>query len=301
MTIHVAEAEEARGRVILRFCSFAPNEEAVRAAMIVARAFHSEVELLFVEDAQRVDFATFPSAKEFSRRDGIAHAVSPLAVRAEIHGRFAVARKKIAAAAKEHEIHVYEHVVHDDPVQALVSACARRGPWNMIAIAETFGSPAPFSIDEVFETVSDATGIIVAGPGSASRQKRSVSPRDQSAWSARSIVLAVEDIDHLQGMLRAAHYMAAELKTETIVLLVAATDEELAHMDAQVRLVLSPEDNVRLAPSGAIHGDQAAVADAVRRLGSEFLIVQYGGLVAPRRASLRPLLCGLDCPVLLVR
>lgn len=294
MTAHVAEATEARGRVILRFSAWAPNDVAIQAAMLVANAFQSEVETLFVEDSQRVDFASFPFAKEFSVRGGAARAVSARAVRAEVQSAFSVARKRVAAAAAELEVTVYEHVVRDDPVQALVSACARRGPWNMIAIAETFGSPATFSLDEVFDSVTDVTGVIIAGPDA-----RACVGAEQS--SAGPVVLAVEDTIHFQGMLRTGRYIATALSSEIVVLLVADTDEVLAQMDAEVRLLLADEANVRLTRTGITYGNQAAAAEAVRRQGSAFLIAQYGGVIAPRAKSLRPLTGTLPCPVLLVR
>lgn len=294
MTAHVAEAAEARGRVILRFSAWAPNDVAIQAAMLVANAFQSEVEILLVEDSQRVDFASFPFAKEFSLRGGAPRAVSAQSVRAEIKSAFTAARRRVAKVANDLEVHVYEHVVRDDPVQALVSACARRGPWNMIAIAETVGAPGVFSIDEVFETVSDATGVIVAGP-----HARSCLNADRA--STGPVVLAVEDTIHFQGMLRAGRHIAAALGSEIVVLLVAGTEQDLAQMDSEVRLLLADEPNVRLALSGITYGEQPAAAEAVRRQRGAFLIAQFGGVIAPRGRSLRPLTSALPCPVLLVR
>jgi hypothetical protein len=282
---------------------------AIRAALLVANAFHSEVEALFVEDSQRVDFAGFPFAREFSMRDGAARIVSVAAVAAEMRGSFRLARARIEAVAGEYEVNIYEHVVRDDPVQALVSACARRGPWNMIAIAETFGTPAPCSLDEVFETVADATGVIIAGPAARIAELPLTRSRDMAADEGASaaisppgpIVLAVEDGDHLQGMVRAGGYLAAALEAEIVVLLIAETDEELSSMDADVRIVLADSGNVRLAKVGATYGSQAAIAEAIRRLNGSFVIAQYGGVTAPPNKSIRPLISALRCPLLLVR
>ena len=310
MTAHVAEANEARGRVILRVSAWTPNDVAIQAAMLVAMAFNSEVEMLLVEDSQRIDFASFPFAKEFSLRGGAPRAVSAEAVRSEIQAAFALARRRVAAAAAEREVHTYEHVVRDDPIQALVSACARRGPWNMIAIAETYDTQTPTLLDELFDTVRDATGVIIAGPAATPRTevdrrtaKKTAPPEAGPATSTTSgpVVLAVEDSAHIQGMLRAGRYIAAALETEIVVMLIADTDDDLAHLEGEVRLVLAGEPGVRLARSGATFGDQAAVAEVIRRQDTSFLIAQYGGVTAPRRQSLRPLTNALRCPVLLVR
>jgi len=303
MTAHVAEATEDRGRVILRCTSWSPNEVAIKAALVVAGAFNSEVELLFVEDDQRLNFASFPFAKEISLRNGKSRRVSQDAVRAEVRGSFQVARQHVADMSSSLEINVYEHVVRDDPVQALVSACARRGPWNVIAIAETFGTPAPFSLVDVFDAVSDATGVLVVGPearqSAATTALRSANAKRDAVKGP--VVIAVEDGEHLQGMLRAGHVIAAALATEVVILLVSETDAELVQLDAEVRLVLADQDNVRLAKSVATHQSRMAVAEAIRRLQSSFVIAQFGAAAAPRHQSLRPLTSTLQCPLLLVR
>jgi len=304
MTAHVAEAGEGRGRVVLRCSAWAPNDVAIEAALLVANAFQSEVELLFVEDSQRIEFARFPFAREFSLRDGTPRPVSARAIEAEARGTFSVARKRVASVASEFEVHVYEQIVRDDPVDALASACAQRGPWNMIAIAETFGAQASFSLDEIFDTVTDATGVIVAGSGARplarpdlALQKR---PSSQST-STGPVVLAIEDTDHLHAMLRAGRFIATTMTVDVVVLLIAATDEDLAQMDGEVRLALSDHDNIQLARGGATLGNQAAAAETIRRLLPGFLIAQHGGIAAPRGNNLRPLINALTCPVLLVR
>ena len=119
----------------------------------------------------------------------------------------------------------YLLTLRDDPVQALVSACARRGPWNMIAIAVTFGSPASVSLDEVFDTVKDATGVIVAGPEarapavfSEGSVVRAAGADRRSAAEAQPgpIVLAVEDSSHIQSMLRVGRYLGAALEGQKL-------------------------------------------------------------------------------------
>ena len=66
MIAHVAEAGEGRGRVVLHLTHAAPSPVAIEAAVRVARAFQSEIESLFVEDAALLDIAAFPFACEIS-------------------------------------------------------------------------------------------------------------------------------------------------------------------------------------------------------------------------------------------
>lgn len=289
MTAHVAESEEGRGRVILRFSAWQPSDVAIVWAMRVASAFHSEVEVLFVEDRERVNFAGFPFARELPIRGGKPRAVSPRAIRAEFRRSFSEARKRIAALAESlgEDLKVYESVVRDDPVQALVSACARRGPWNVIALAEAFGSPAPCSLDELFETVTDTTGIIIAGPNARIR--------------SGPVVLALEDTSQLHGMLRAGERIAAALETDIVILLIAEDHDAMANMEAEVRLTLGDKKGVVMARTQATYGDIAVVAEALRRLAGSFAIAQYGGAAVPPHRSLRPLMMSLECPLLLVK
>ena len=80
MITHVAEAGEGRGRVVLHLTQSAPNPVAIDAAVRVARAFQSEIESLFVEDATLLDIAAFPFACEISLSGRQRRDLSPEAV-----------------------------------------------------------------------------------------------------------------------------------------------------------------------------------------------------------------------------
>ncbi len=320
MTPHVAEAGEGRGRVILRFSAWSPSDAAIEAALLVARAFQSEIEVLLVEDAQRANFAGFPFAVEFSLRDGRPRRVTPRTVQAEMRGGFTLLRKRLAYIADDGDVRIYEHVVRDDPIQALVSACARRGPWNMVVLGETFHTAAAATLDEIFESVSDATGVVIAGPIARSRssvkpklpQRQPSSAPDSRYASQRTqqksavpspgpVVMALEDTERLPAMLRVARMMAKTLETTALVLLVAATHEEIDSMEAQVRLALAGSTDVELARSSLCYGDAGATVEAIRRINASFLLVQYGGIAASDGRQIRRLVDTIECPVLLVR
>lgn len=293
VTAHVAEAAEGRGRVILRCSALAISDVAVEAAIFVAEAFNSEIELLMVEDSQRVAFAGFDFAREFSERGGPPRAVSARAVRAEFRSAFGTARRHVASMVVSHDVPLSESVVRDDPVQALVSACARRGPWNVIAIAEAFDKPASDALDEIFDTVKDATGVIVAGP--TARPVRSLSRQ------SRPVVLAVENVGEIQGMLRSARYLATTLGGEISILQIAETADDLAQMDGAVRLLLADEPSVRLVRVGPTYGSSGVIAETIRTLDPGIVIARFGGVAVPRGRSVRPLTGALGCPLLLVR
>ena len=64
--VHVAEAGENRGRVVLRLVSAAPDRFAIEAALLVARAYQSELESIFIEDQHLVDLCAHPDVHEVS-------------------------------------------------------------------------------------------------------------------------------------------------------------------------------------------------------------------------------------------
>ena len=85
MILHVAEAGEQRGRVVLQLTSNEPNPVALQAALRIAQAFRSEIESLFVEDHQLVALASFPFAREVSLSGRRTRALSPESMAREMH------------------------------------------------------------------------------------------------------------------------------------------------------------------------------------------------------------------------
>lgn len=287
MIAHVAEAGEARGRVVLRFCAGAPSDAAIRAAVRIAEAFQSEIESLYVEDSQLLDLASFPFATEVSLNGRQRRRLSQQSVRMGFSAMFAAARRQVEAAARDAEVRLSQRVVRDEPVQALAAACAQTGPWNVVALAEAFTIGSCGSIEELFETVPDTTGVILAGPNS----RRTTGP----------VVVAVEDIERFPGMLRAAERLAALSETTIVLLMIGESEEELYRLDGEVRLIIGERDDVSIVPAVIARGEAAVAAEAIRRLKGGFLIAHFGASAVPRRGGLRPLVAALECPLFLVR
>jgi hypothetical protein len=287
MIAHVAEAGESRGRVVLQLCSARPNAVAIEAAIWIARAFQSEIESLFIEDQQLIELASFPFAREISLSGRTTRAISCGDIERDIRFAFAEARRRIEARARQAEVPLRQRIVRDEPISALAAACSESGPWNLIALAEPFTSPACPPLKRLFEVVSGTTGLILVGP----EARRTEGP----------IVLVVEDIDWLASMLRAAERLAAVHDGEIVAWLVADDHDKLAAMEGQTRLLLGEREDVRVEMSETAHLAPAAIAEALRRLGAGFIVAQFGGLVVPDESGLRPLAAGLECPMLLVR
>ncbi len=287
MIAHVAEVSEAKGRVVLRFSAQPPNEIAIHAAVQVAQAFQSELESLFVEDEQLADLARFPFATEISLTGQSRRKLTPQSMRHQFLATFREAERRVAKAVSETDVPLRRSYVRDEPVQALASACAQRGPWNVVALGEALTNTSCATISELFASVSDTTGIVLVGP----RSRRTGGP----------VIVAVEDTDRLPGMLPAASRIAALSEADICVLITAPDERTYFETDAELRLVLADQPNVSIVPHRETHGQAACVAEQIRALHGSFLIAHFGSQAIPEVGSLRPLLSALECPLFLVR
>jgi hypothetical protein len=286
MIAHVAEAGEDRGRVVLRLDPAAqPSRIALEAAVRVALAFQSEIESLVVADQQLFELAAFPFACQVSRT-GEVQRLSAETLQRDIATAAGALVRAVRQVADRSGVRVRERVVRDEPVRAVARACAELGPWNVVALAEPFSPAHAAALRQLFDTVLGATGIVIAGP----RAQRMTGP----------ILVAIEAIDHLPPMLRAAERLAAVSRSEIRLLIVNDDPRELDWMEDQARLVLGAAARITLEPTLPSRGP-AEIAERLRRLGGGFLIAQFGGVVVPDAGDLRPLSLALECPMLLVR
>ena len=183
-------------------------------------------------------------------------------------------------------VRVRKREARDEPVNAIARTCAELGPWNVVALAEPLGPRHALSLRQLFDTVHGATGIVVAGR--------------RADCGQGPVVVAMESIDRLPGMLRAAERLAAVSRSEVRLVIVQDEARELEWMESQARLALAESPRIQLEPSRPARST-AEVAERLRQLGAGFIIAQFGGLVVPDGGDLRPLSTSLRCPLLLVR
>lgn len=288
MIAHVAAVGEQRGRVVLHLASGHPNQIALAAAIRVAKAFQSEVESLFVEDQNLYACADYPFAVEISLSGRTRRALSTAHIAREFRHAAAAISRQLDKLAREAEVPLRRTVVCDDPVRALARACAECGPWNLIALGDTVGTNVNDEIRRLFDAVSDTTGVIVTGP----RARRTTGP----------LVVVLEDIAHLEPMLRTAERLAPqEGDTAITLLLVADSHDKAAWMEGQVRLVLGASQTPQLERAVVEPGGEAVLAELLRRLRGGLVIAEFGGALLPAGGDLRYLTSSLECPLLLMR
>lgn len=288
MIAHVAEAGEQRGRVVLRLTSSCrASPLAFEAAIRIAQAFQSEVESLFIEDSQLFELASFPFAREISFSGRQTRALSAETIARDIAHASQDLQRRIADIARAADVPLRAKIVRDEPLHAVAVACAEMGPWNVIALAETFGPSQCAEVREIFETIADTTGLVLVGPNA----RRTRGP----------VVTAIEDADHLQSMLRAAERLVAAGSSGIAVLVVGGNAERRHWLDQQARLALGATPGVTIHEAATAEGATEALAEVLRRLDGGFVIGQWGGHLVTDESDLRRLVTSLECPLFLVR
>lgn len=287
MIAHVAQRGEDRGRVVLQVCSPQPNPLALLAAVRLARAFQSEIESLFIEDAKLFDCAAYGFVREISLSGRSNRPLSSDAIAQSLQLAARGARRELEKLARSAEVPLRSRVMRDDPLRALSIACAETGPWNVVVLSEPFTGGCAHVLKQIFAEIEGTTGLLMVGP----RGRRITGPA----------VVAVEDIDRLPDMLRAAERLSALDGASIVLLLVSSDEQHLAAMDHAARLSLAGHEKVLLANAVVARGTPAVAAEALRRQRGGFVICQYGGLVVPDDGDLNPLAAGLECPIFLVR
>jgi hypothetical protein len=287
MIAHVAQSGEDRGRVVIQIRSSYPSAIAMRAAVQIARAFGSDLESLFIEDKQLFDCAAYGFAREISLSGRDSRPLSLDSMMRDLHLAAQGTRRQLEALARAAQVPLRCRVVRDEPLRALTMACAEVGPWNVVALGEPFGADDGATLKQMLAEVSGTTGIVTVGP----RARRVAGP----------VIAAVEETAELPDMLRLAERLAAVDGAEVVLLLVAASEAELAQMEGEARLVVEDREGVRIEPVAVARGAAAAVAETLRRLNGGMVICHFGGLVVPDEGDLRPLAAALECPLFLVR
>lgn len=268
MMVHVAEAGEARGRVVLR-CGLSPaaNDAALRVAIHLARAYRSELEGLFIEDREVFAFAGYPFAREVAQADGSLRPLDAGDLQRQYRALYEAESRHILAGAAAAGVVARMQSVRDDGMTALARCCAALGPWNVVVLAESGTGPAAGSIGHVLDAVQDATGVVAV-------------PRKVRVPSG-PVVVAAEDEDRLPVMLRTAERLASVTGSPIRLLLIASAQDELPWLEAQARLLVAGQKHCDIELYDTSRAPVSALPEHIRKQQGGFLITRHGGLVLP--------------------
>jgi len=310
VTAHVAERGEGRGRVVLRLTGTdGANEHAIRAAIRIAKAFHSEIESLFVYDRQIFDAAGYSFVREIGMtqagRLAPHRAQAQAKVHADVDGAKTATAINVATVARQfdlvarrlqrwvhdlaaqEDVPVQDRLVHDTPLRALRVACQMSGPWNVVALAEPFTAQSLTGLDMLFERVTGMTGVVLVGP--------------RAAATNGPVVAVIEDVERVSGMLRTAERLASVHGADVVLAVAAPSRVAQSWLKGEVIDAAAGDHGAGVVELGCAGGGTAVLAEALRQLRPGFVIAEHGGLLLPHTGDLKPLAAALSCPLLVVR
>lgn len=285
--VHVAEAGENRGRVVLRLGSATPDVFAVRAALHLARAYQAELESIFIEDQQLIDLCSHPDAVEISLCGRDRRTLSPVTLMRQFAYAARQAERRVAVLAREADISYRARTIRDEPTHALNRACAESGPWNVVVLADPVRSRDQQAVQRLLDEMVGATALMLVGAG----VRRIDGP----------VTIVLESIERLPLMLRVAERVATEAAAPIVVALAPGGDADGQALDEHVRLLLAERTDVHLVSLARARGHTGALLEALRRQMPGFLIGQAGGVLLPSHGTWNDVASALECPLFVMR
>jgi hypothetical protein len=294
--IHVAAANENCGRVVLAMPSAPPNTQAIDTALTVARAFEASLETLLIECPSALALTSHSFAREVSH----AGRIGVLSIGGVAYGQGAMSRTiekavqaRVAVRGVEHILQRVRAPIHE----AILAACQRQGPWNMVVLGEGLSSFNVEQLRSVLANTHGATGLVVVGKASIPAQG--------------DVIVVIDDIERFSQIVRAAHRLAAVLARRghdgaVRLLLATATQGQADELEGLVRLALPTGHTpggveTVIEPYRANFGTHAEIAEGLRRLEGAFVVARYGSAILPRSGEADMLSGVLKAPLLLVR
>jgi len=288
MMAHVAEASEAKGRVLLLIEESAHLiEPAAYAASRFAAAFHAEIETIIVnldsaERAQSLDTATVVPALGAD----LPEATSMTRI-AEVQHLAARRHRRVVDHVTRRQGVVCRHTSLDgDAVDRLSEVCASRGPWNIVVLAGEASLATASAISTIFANVGGATGIVTTPP--------------RLVAAEGPVVLAVEDAERFPAMLRAASRLKS-LCGRVHVVIAADKRADAEKLESHVRLATPNHAGLLIEPVEPLFGVEGGLDEKLRQLKASFVIARFGGTLLPAPRILARTVSVVASPFLLVR
>lgn len=280
----ISQPRSSGPAVVLQVRSGAPSRTALQAAIEVARAMHSELHSVFVEDAELMSLAGLPCAREVSLGGRHSRGVSLPRIEEEMRLAFSAVRRQLEAMAASAAIPCRCGTVRDELETAIAGACPEGA---LVALSEIVGPSDLPRLERLMQQCRELSGFVLVGPHARLRQG--------------PIVVAVEEVGRIAPLLEVARRLRSAAHDQILLVLVGDDQAELDMMQIEARRSPVSDLPVTLASTLAVEGTPAVIAEAVRRLQGGFVIGHMGGLLTPARSELRHLTLALECPLLLLR
>lgn len=289
---HEAAAGEPGQAVLLHIRSGHPSTLVMAAAAELAHALQAEMRSLFVEDEQLLGIACLSCAREVSLTGRGSRPMTLAQLESDMRFASTAVRREIERITAELDIPTRFDVVRDAPSRALANAA---GDGMIVALAEPVGTGEPDAIRELLDAVPGLAGLLLAG--------------QRIMRTQGSVVVLGEPGSPLRQIAETARRLVSPTRPEIRFVLAAEGRAALSELEATAGRFLeafAAESNggsiqYRLSlVDTAVHGE-VAVAAALRRIASGFVIGHMRGLLEAGSPSLRHITSAVECPVLLLR
>lgn len=292
--VHVAAANEHRGRVVVALHTPLPSRVAADLAVDLARLFSARVDAVYLDDQQLAEATAHTFACEIGLNGRM---IGPLDKR-RLEAERRSARTAALTAFRNLTCHADVSIDSRAPSRvdriSLGSVCADEGPWNIVVFADQSHWPSPAGCAELLDG-GGATALVMAGR----RARRRPGPP----------LLLISEPDRLPVMLRTARILSEltpDVSAPALLLPVpthaAASDFDI-DLEGTLRLAISamPDASApKLVRMNASVMDVATELDIVERHRPAFILAHTSDDEAATAHTLR-LIATASCPALVVR
>lgn len=274
------------GRVVIELRSGSPSAVALQEAIHFAQAFDSDLEGLFINDEELEAMAELPVVRSVSLSGRRNAGQASDNIRNELFLAAQSMRRQFDDLARHARLRHQFRTVHDQPIKAMLSACADDQDKSLIVLTETLALRHIAEIDQLMTSSENLFGVLLVGPGASRR--------------SGPVIIVPENLENVETMIRSATMLASG--SNPVIIFLANEDEaELQRVSDELHNKLTPVPGLNIL-SAPIPRDQPAVmTEAVRRLKGGLLITQFGGALVPSKESLASLATALECPLLIMR
>ncbi len=277
------EAKTQRPRIVLQVRSGTPNRVALESAFQIARAMHSQIDSLFIENEDLIAMAELPCAREVTLVSGKRGAISPEIMAREMRIVSTAVRRRIEHLARVQQVPFRFNVIREHPAQAVFDEAS---PGCVVAMTEPYTLRNAKEFVEFANSYPDVAGFMLVGP--------------HVRTATGSIVLTVERPTDLE-LLTTAERLRSNANSDLTILVIGEDQPKIRETGLAVREMIPPTAHLRITLSRAAYGEAAVVAEAIRKLSGGLTVARMDGMLTPGQGALRRLLGALECPLLLLR
>jgi len=277
-----ADAQDRRGRVVLRMRGAAPTPAMLETAARVARTFRGEVRGVFVKDEDLLALADMPFAREISLTGVRTRALSAAMIRREMEAASTATRLALERLARLRGVATRFEVIAETAASAPHAASEDTG---ILAVGEPLALVAPAALASLLSALPATAGVVVAGPSA----RRTSGP----------VLAAIDRNTDVALLVDTAEQIAREAGERIILLLSDVHDRAGSPLDQEVRAAIDPGTGFQITHVGPL--SPRILGLLAGRHGAGLAIMQFNDSLVATVSQVARFTAALACPLLLMR